>query len=60
MKRNDLTDTSLFEPEAPRPTWRDRFYGRIKVSVRTMDRIIIGLVAALVIILLIALITAGR
>ncbi len=48
------------QPRESRKTWRDKLYGRIKVSVRTMDKVIIGLVAALVIILLVAVLTAGR
>jgi len=48
------------QPAPRRATWRDRLYGRLKVSVRTMDLVIIGLVAALAVVLLLGVVTAGR
>ncbi len=48
------------EAGRPRKPWRDSLYGRIKVSVATMDKIIIGLVALLVAALLLGLVTGGQ
>jgi hypothetical protein len=44
----------------PRRPWRDRVYGRLKVSVRTMDIIIYGAVALLVLVIILGVVTAGR
>ncbi len=43
-----------------RKPWRDRVYGRLKVSVRTMDLIIYGAAALLAAALLLGVLTAGR
>ena len=43
-----------------RVPWRDRLYGRLKVSVATMDKIIIAVVVLLAIGLLLGVITGNR
>lgn len=48
------------EKPAPGKTWRDRLYGRLKVSVRTMDLLIYTLVGLLALALLLGALTAGR
>jgi hypothetical protein len=44
----------------PRRSWRDRLYGRLKVSVRTMDLIIIIAVVLLAATLILGVLTARR
>ena len=44
----------------PRRPWRDRVYGKLKVSVRTMNVIIYGAVALLVLVIILGVLTAGR
>lgn len=44
----------------PRKPWRDRVYGRLKVSVRAMDVIIYAGVALLALAILLGVLTAGR
>lgn len=48
------------ETPAPGKTWRDRLYGKIRVSVATMNRIIYALIGLLVLALLLGALTAGR
>lgn len=43
---SDLLDGEE-EVELPQKTMRDTFYGRINVSVKTMDKVIVGLFIAL-------------
>ncbi len=40
----------------PRKPWRDRLYGGLKVSVRTMDLVIGGIVALIVVALVVGII----
>ncbi|MDD4081140.1 MAG: hypothetical protein PHP02_06980 [Eubacteriales bacterium] len=40
--------------------WRERVYGKLKVSVATMDKIIIAVVVLLGIVLLLGVITGNR
>lgn len=44
----------------PRKSWRDRLYGKLKVSTHTMDLIIIVLVVLLAITLILGTMTANR
>ena len=65
MKGSDLGEPRAEMAEAknsiqPRRPWRDRVYGRLKVSVRTMDLIIIAAAALLVAAILLGVLTAGR
>lgn len=65
MKGDDRRETRAEMAEAentvrPRRPWRDRVYGRLKVSVRTMDLIIYGAAALLAAALLLGVLTAGR
>lgn len=43
----------------PRKPWRDRLYGGLKVSVRTMD-LVIGVVVVLIVVALVVGIVVGR
>ena len=53
MENKDTNQTAVDEGIQPKRTWRDSLYGRIKVSVGTMDKVIMGvsilLLAAVVI-----------
>ena len=65
MKHDDLRETRAEMAEAentvrPRKHWRDRVYGRLKVSVHTMDLIIYAAVALLAVTLILGVLTAGR
>jgi hypothetical protein len=44
----------------PRLPWRDRVYGKLKVSVRAMDTIIYTAVGLLALVLLLGILTAGK
>lgn len=44
----------------PRKPWRDRVYGRLKVSVHTMNIIIYCAVGLLVLAILLGVLTAGK
>ena len=61
-REKDLPESDALSqaPEPRHATWRDRAYGKLKVSVRTMDLIIIGLIAALAAVMLLGVVTAGR
>ena len=64
MTNRDLRDLERpgdsVEKDAPRRTWRDRLYGKIKVSVNTMNLIIYALIGLLAVTLLLGALTAGR
>lgn len=65
MKHDDLRETRAEMAEAentvrPRKPWRDRVYGRLKVSVRTMDLIIYAAVILLAATIILGVLTAGR
>ncbi len=65
MRQDDPRETRAEMAEAenavrPRRPWRDRVYGRLKVSVRTMDLIIYVAVALLAATLILGVLTAGR
>jgi hypothetical protein len=65
MKGSDLGESRAEMAEAensiqPRRPWRDRVYGRLKVSVRTMDLVIIAAAALLAAAILLGVLTAGR
>ncbi|GEM_PF-5717159 len=59
MDNNNFENTQLdiqqgTQPE--KPTIRDTFYGRIDVSVQTMDKVILGLFSLLVVAIVLAVI----
>jgi hypothetical protein len=65
MKGGDLRETGERAAQAvksgqPRKPWRDRLYGRLKVSVRTIDLIIIIAVVLLAATLILGVLTARR
>ncbi len=65
MRQDDPRETRAEMAEAentvrPRRPWRDRVYGRLKVSVRTMDLIIYAAAILLAAALLLGVLTAGR
>ena len=64
MKDSDMGEPRAEMAEAenniqPRRPWRDRVYGRLKVSVRTMDLVIIAAAVLLVAAILLGVFTAG-
>jgi hypothetical protein len=40
--------------------WRDNLYGRIKVSKGTMDKVVIGLMVLLLVVLVLGVVTGSR
>ena len=64
-RHDDLREARAEMAEAesavrPRRPWRDRVYGRLKVSVRTMDVIIYAAIALLALVIILGVLTAGR
>lgn len=65
IRHEDLRESRAEMAEAEnivrtRKPWRDRVYGRLKVSVRTMDLIIYAAVVLLAATLILGVLTAGR
>lgn len=65
MKNIDPREAQVRLAEAeksnqPRRSWRDRLYGRLKVSKQTMDVVIIILIALIAATLVLGAVTANR